>query len=144
MGLGEFAITVGIKIEWGGKMMDQQEEKGFEVNDKRHSAAEETSGSEETTGSEEHREPMEPIQVADMIALFINQMSALAWQRMGLMPDTISGEVNKDLAQARLAIDCVAALVEKLLPSLSETEKRDIQIMVSNLRMNFVKQQEQK
>lgn len=130
--------------------MSQEEEKGFEVIDKRRVNAEEPEAeteqpAEETAPPESgeetpKRQEAEPIQVAALVSFFITELSTLAWQRMGLVPD-ITGKIEKDIEQARLAIDCTAALVEKLSPMLSDTERRDLQILISNLRLNFVKQQ---
>jgi len=138
-----------------------QEEKGFEIIDKRRirdedggsetpqasaeagteRPSESKEGAQEpTAGGEEAKEPLPPIKVPELVALFINQLAAVAWQRMGLVPDPLSGKIEKDMEQARLAIDSAAVLLEKLEPSLSEIEKRDFRVLLSNLRVNFVKQ----
>ncbi|MEE9220196.1 MAG: DUF1844 domain-containing protein, partial [candidate division NC10 bacterium] len=48
--------------------------------------------------------------------------------------------VAKDLPQARLAIDCVAALIEQLSPLAAPPEREEFQHMLANLRLSFVRQ----
>lgn len=120
--------------------MGQEEEKDFQVTDKRHTqAAEEEEAPKEPETPEE--EPLPPIEVPALIMLFINQLAAISWQRMGLMPDSLSGKIEKNLDEARLAIDSVAALAGTLSPALPASEQRDLQTLISNLRLNFVRQQ---
>ena len=72
-------------------------------------------------------------------------LTAQAWQWMGLVADPASGQVRKDLAQARLSIDSVAGLVNALasppgLGRIEPAERRELENLVSNLRLNFVNQ----
>jgi hypothetical protein len=59
---------------------------------------------------------------------------------MGLVADPASGQVRKDLAQARLSIDSVAGLVNALASGVEPAERRELENLVSNLRLNFVNQ----
>lgn len=68
-----------------------------------------------------------------LIAVFDNH----AWRSMGLIAD-FTGEVQKDMAAAQTAIDCLAFLLGKIESSIDETEKRDIQRRLMDLRMNYV------
>lgn len=91
----------------------------------------------------EAEEPSEQIPALDAYSTLrwcIGLLSAQAWQWLGLVAYPGSGEVKKDLEQARLSIDSVAALVERLAPRVEESEKRELENLVSNLRLNFVNQ----
>lgn len=63
---------------------------------------------------------------------------AHAWQNLGLIANQVSGEANKDLPAAQLAIDAVQFLLGKVESSLSATERRDLQRRLNDLRMNYL------
>lgn len=81
----------------------------------------------------------EPISVYGAIAQTIEFIASLAWQKMGLQPDIITGKIETDMAQAKVAVDTVAMLAEVLEPHLEdESDKRSVQNMVRDLRVNYV------
>ena len=57
---------------------------------------------------------------------------------MGLVSDPRTGKSEKDLSAAQLAIDCVQFLIGKVENDLSESERRDAQRRLNDLRMNYV------
>ncbi len=96
---------------------------------------EQQSQSEQTTQEQQRPEPIDVVTVA---LWFIEEMQAQAWVKMGLLKDPVSGELQTDLPQARLAIDCVAAVAEVLKPHLQEEQRRDLERLLTDLRLNFV------
>lgn len=72
-----------------------------------------------------------------LIDVLISVFHAHAWRSMGLVTDQ-SGEVRKDMASAQTAIDCLAFLLSKIESTLEDTEKRDVQRRLMDLRMNYV------
>lgn len=91
-----------------------------------------------TEDAAEAGEPLAAIDVYAVLRLAIAQLAGVAWQMMGLQPDPFTKEVRKDAAQARVAIDATAALVEHLKPHLHGQEARDYQTLLTDLRLNFV------
>lgn len=85
-------------------------------------------------------EELKPLDVYMALRASFHQMAAVAWQMMGLQPDPFTGKIHRDIEQARVAIDCAAFLLEKLLPQLQGQEARDYQSVLTDLRLNFVKQ----
>lgn len=83
-------------------------------------------------------EQVSAIDVYSVLRLSIAQLAGVAWQTMGLQPDPFTKEVRKDMAQARVAIDATAALVEQLKPHIQGQEARDYQNLLADLRLNFV------
>jgi hypothetical protein len=83
---------------------------------------------------------LQQIDVYAMMRVSLAQFAAVAWQKMGLQADPFTNQVDKDIEQARLAIDLVAVLVERLAPHLQGQEARDYQSLLTDLRLNFVKQ----
>jgi hypothetical protein len=69
-----------------------------------------------------------------LLAIFDGQ----AWRSMGLIADPRTGEVQKDLPSAQLAIDCVQFLLSKVEGLLTDSERRDAQRRLSDLRMNYL------
>ncbi len=75
-----------------------------------------------------------------LLQVSVMQFASLAWQKMGLQADPFTNQVEKDIDQARVAIDTAAALIERLLPHLQGQQARDYQTLLTDLRMNFVRQ----
>jgi hypothetical protein len=98
--------------------------------------AEGEKGEETAAGAEKVR----PLDVYAVLRICIAQFAAIAWQKMGLEADPLTKEISKEPEQARTAIDCAGYLVEKLMPHLQGQEAKDYQSLVSDLRLNFVKQ----
>ena len=82
--------------------------------------------------------PKEPLDVYEMLAALVDQLAAISWQKLGLQPDIITGQIHQDLTQARTVIDATAKLSEVLETGLDEEDKRRIQGMVRDLRINWV------
>ena len=76
--------------------------------------------------------------VFDHIAVLLDQMAGVAWQKLGLQPDMVTGKIEPNLDQARVAIDVVSFLSNKLEPQLDEDDRRQIQSLVRDLKINFV------
>ena len=86
----------------------------------------------------------QPISVATVLFETVDFMSALAWQKMGLQPDLATGKIEPNLDEAKLAIDAVAALSEIILHKLdSEEDKRQVQNIVRDLRVNYVQRRQE-
>jgi hypothetical protein len=86
------------------------------------------------------QEPPLPLDVYAVLRVSIAQLASIAWQLMGLQPDPFTNKIRKEMDQARIAIDATAALVEQLRPHLQGQEAKDYQSLLTDLRLNFVKQ----
>src|SRR4030042_1499741 len=73
-----------------------------------------------------------------LLGLFINILSAQAWQHMGLRLKPGANNIEKDLKRANTAIDCIAFLVNKLEPEIPENERRQLRNLLTDLQVNFV------
>ena len=105
---------------------------------------EEASEQQESQAAAEQVPPeaeVHPVNVLAVLRTCIALLENHAWQAMGLRPDPITGQVLKDLEQARLAIDSIAVLVDRMQPHLREAEARELGTLLVNLRLNFVRQQ---
>ncbi len=82
----------------------------------------------------------EPLNVFTVTAVMLDQMASLAWQKMGLQHDPMTGTLDKDLLQARAAIDVAEALAKVLEGQLDEEDRRHTHNLLRDLKLNFVEQ----
>ncbi len=99
----------------------------------------EQSDAQEAPGPEPSREAALP-EVKSLLATCISLLAGKAWESMGLVPDATTKKIERKLEDAQLAIDAAAALADLVRPRLSEPERREVEVLVSNLRLNFVEQ----
>jgi len=67
--------------------------------------------------------------VSDLVLQAVFQISSLGWLRLG--------EEDRDLGQARLAIDALRALVGVLGGAVPDQVLRDLQQMVANMQLAY-------
>jgi hypothetical protein len=121
-----------------------EEEPSFRVTDRRRMSPED---SQEPTLAPDPQEkeaaetpPTEFFPTSDLVRLFIGELQTRALIHMGLIPNPVTRLVARDLPQARLAIDCLAALIEQLTPSAGPAECDELQQILTDLRFTFVRQ----
>src|SRR5574341_2512328 len=78
--------------------------------------------------------------VVELLRWTITVLAGSAWQNLGLVPDPATKKVDRNLEDARLAIDAAASLIEHLKPRVDEKEQRELETLLANLRLNFVEQ----
>uniref|UniRef100_A0A7V0Z4E5 DUF1844 domain-containing protein n=1 Tax=candidate division WOR-3 bacterium TaxID=2052148 RepID=A0A7V0Z4E5_UNCW3 len=81
-----------------------------------------------------------PVLVKDILLMTIFSLEGKAWAYLGLTAHPETQKPEKDLNQARLAIDSIDAIYKILEPSLTDEEKKNIQVSLTNLRLNFVRE----
>ncbi|UCH35500.1 MAG: DUF1844 domain-containing protein [Armatimonadota bacterium] len=88
----------------------------------------------------EEAPPFEPIDAHGLVQFCVSLLRDFAWQRMGLVPDQVTKKIERDLAQARIAIDCVEALLKQVEATVPEAEGHQLHAVLNDLQMNFVRQ----
>lgn len=91
----------------------------------------------ETHDSPEN-EPAGPLSVFTVLTFMVDQMAAIAWQKLGLQPDMVTGQILADLPEAKIAIDVTSHLASFIEPKLEEEDRRRVHSLVRDLRMNYV------
>ncbi len=87
--------------------------------------------------AEEQRAPtLADLDIYDTLRFMIGLLNQAAWIHLGLVAPPGASETRTDLAQARVAIDSLEALVDKLTPKANDEEKRELSTMLANLRVN--------
>ena len=79
------------------------------------------------------------LDVHSLLGLFLGILAEKAWQTLGLRTKPGTDKVETDFDQARVAIDTVGYLSEKLLLRLPEDEKRRLEGLVADLKLNYVR-----
>lgn len=87
-------------------------------------------------GGKVAEEVVKAADVNTMLLWFIDVLSYNAWIYLGLIPHPITKQVQKDLAQAKKAIDCVRFLLDQVEASPAEMAR--MRNLMTDLQMNFV------
>lgn len=95
-----------------------------------------TEAEQNVTPSADH--PGLTMQVRLLMCIDILQQGA--WIALGLIADPTTGEIQAELEQAKMAIDGVKFLAEKVERQLDDTTRRDLKNLVNDLQVNFVQQ----
>jgi len=98
--------------------------------------------SEKKDGAENRPPEMMDIGSLDaysLLGLFLGIITEKAWQTMGLRTKPGTDKIEADFGQARIAIDTAGFLAEKLQPHLPDDEKRRLEALVADLKLNFVR-----
>lgn len=146
---------------------ENKEEKAYEVKDKRRvnpdgslrddaeapaeepaqepaeAAAEEQPaepGTEEKAEAPGAESEMPPPNIYETLQFITGLLVEQAWQFMGLHLPPGRKELVRDMTQAKIAIDVVIFMADKLHPHLGEDERRAIRSLISDLQLNFVQQ----
>ncbi|MHA2315890.1 MAG: DUF1844 domain-containing protein [Candidatus Hermodarchaeia archaeon] len=99
---------------------------------------------EPSTDGEAESEPVlvdiAALSVWQLIPIFVNILERVAWQKMGLVVNPQTQEIEKDLQQARVAIDSVASLLEHLGDHVEPDTKTALEARLTDLKLNFASQ----
>ena len=95
---------------------------------------------EEKAESEPVMVDIAALPVWQLIPLFINILERVAWQKMGLVVNPQTQEIEKDLQQARVAIDSYTSLLEHLGDHVEPDAKTALQARLTDLKLNFASQ----
>jgi len=82
--------------------------------------------------------PLGALPTADVLVWNMSFLAGKAWQGMGLVPNPITNKVEKNLDEARLAIDAFAAIFDVLRLRIEDQTRREMETLLTNLRINFV------
>ena len=113
------------------KVREKKTEKDEEIKEKK---AKEKVKEEEKKQEEHFKEPDLPV----LFVWFISMLSGKAWEYLGLIMNSETKEINKDLKKAKIAIDTVAFLYDQIKDDLNPEDFKRIENLLANLRMNYV------
>lgn len=79
------------------------------------------------------------IDIYQILRLMVGMVGEQAWIGLGLHPRAGSTELETRLSEARICIDTLKFIREQLEGNLQETEKRELDNLVSTLQMNYIR-----
>jgi uncharacterized protein DUF1844 len=82
--------------------------------------------------------PLGALAARDLVVWFLGLLAAKAWEGMGLVPNPATNKIQKDLQDARTAIDAYAAIFEALRAQIDDQPRREMESLLTTLRLNFV------
>lgn len=80
------------------------------------------------------------LSAGDLLQWTIAALAEKAWERLGLVANPVTGKITRDFADARLAIDAIAALMDLLAPRIEPAGYRRLQTLLADLRINYAAQ----
>ena len=118
------------------------EDRGFEINDRRRFTPGNGHGGGPNPENKEPDEDMPPLEVTvqGVLRFAIEMLSDRAWVSMGLTPNPMTGKIEKDIAEAKRAIDILGDLARHAETGAEPEERRDLRNMLADLRVNFIRQ----
>ena len=121
------------------EVRNKKTEKDEEIKEKK-TRKEEKEGIKEKAKKEEKKQE-EGFKEPDLPVLFvwfISMLSGKAWEYLGLIMNSETKEMNKDLKKAKISIDTVAFLYDQIKDDLNPEDFKRIENLLANLRMNYV------
>lgn len=97
----------------------------------------------EAEGDERFPEGAHRLSVLDRLIMCIDILNQGAWISLGLISDPATGKVEKNLPDAKIAIDAVASMAGQIENELDETTRRELRNLVRDLQLNYVQQSSQ-
>ncbi len=131
----------------------EQHEPSFQKVDKRHSAEEESEPADKQDREAEAavqqpvdqeteeavtEVPLQALDVYDMLRFVVSLLTQQAWVSLGIQKAPGAEDVEQDLPQAKVAIDTLEFVIDKLAPDLEPQERAELDSVLSNLQINYV------
>jgi len=86
----------------------------------------------------------EILKVDTMLRVFMGELVLKGWAYLGVISHPETEEIKSDIEQAKLAIDAIERLLELRKNFLSEKEIKEMQLSLSNLKLNYVNKKNEK
>ncbi len=99
-----------------------------------------TPNESENKEQEPSRVDIASLDIYQLVEVFIMLLSEKAWRYIGLRVDPLTNKMDKDLAKAHVAIDCIISLVDKIEPNLDDAEKERLRRLITDLQLNYAEQ----
>jgi len=128
--------------------MSPEDQDEFTVVDKRRTQSEGAGDEEQAPRSSaddpqshagEGEIPLHRLTPRDRLLMCIDILMQGAWVCLGLRADPVTGKVEADLDHARVLIDSVDFLAERVRAELDDATQRDLKNAVANLQINYVR-----
>ena len=142
-------IRIGLIVHRAFFIADEEEQAGSGQEEQEPAQAQPTEDAaqeeepSEAPGSDEsaseEQAPPPDMDVFDILRMSLGLFAQEAWVSMGLQTRPGASDTKRDLRCARIAIDIVEVVGEKLGDEAEEEECRTIDQILTDLRVNFVR-----
>lgn len=95
---------------------------------------------EETTNPQMNPEDLFPKDIYSFMKMIMGSLSSQVWIFLGLMPHPSTQKVEKDIAQAKIALDTIDFIYNLISSTMEEAEKKAYEELLGNLKLNFIEQ----
>lgn len=93
-------------------------------------------------GKEPQLMDISALEIDHILSFFISILNTKAWQYMGLRVDPKTQKISSDFEKARLSIDCISFIIDKITPSLREEEVGKLRSILADLQINYIRQKD--
>jgi hypothetical protein len=76
--------------------------------------------------------------VYDHLGIILQQLVEVAWQKLGIQPDMVTGRIEANFPEAKVAIDLASHISGLVEPQLDADDRRQLQNVMRDLRVNYV------
>ncbi len=96
----------------------------------------------ESENKEQEQSPVDiaSLDIYQLIEVFIMLLSEKTWRYIGLKVNPATNKLDKDLAKAHVAIDCIISLVNEIEPNIDNAEKEHLRRLITDLQLNYAEQ----
>ncbi len=127
------------KNQWQYKVVDKREGSNDKnVNNEEQKESKVENGNKEASGNTTE-EPIE-IDIVNTLKWMIEILRSQIYIKIGLIAHPQTNLIVQDFPQAKLGIDVLMLIFEKISTFLKSEEKRTIQSIISDLQLNYVNQ----
>ncbi|MCI5071699.1 DUF1844 domain-containing protein [bacterium] len=124
---------------------EKKSEQSYTVNDKRGQEKPEKDNQAKTSAPEAETQSTETQNTPTInFTSFVLSISTSALVQMGLVPDPVSNETQKNMVLAKQQVDILEMLGEKTKGNLDENEQKLMDQVLYELRMRYVEVQDKK
>lgn len=97
----------------------------------------------EQAGSAEDQEKFkeqmaQQFKLENILKSFVSVLAQKGWESMGMMENPYSGKTEESLANAKICIDTVDFIFNRISDRFEEKERSEIRASLTNLKMNYV------
>jgi len=93
---------------------------------------------QELTGNNINLDSLIPKDIYSSVQMMIASLGQQAWVLMGMQTNPLTEAFEKDLKQAKIAVDCVTALTEIIKPHSDGQQQLELETLKQNLQLNIV------
>lgn len=85
-------------------------------------------------------EELFPKDIYTFMKMILGSLSSQVWVFLGLMPHPATQKIEKDVTQAKVALDTIDFIYNQISSKMEDNEKKAYEELLGNLKLNFIEQ----